>query len=295
VQLAYSSDGDFLYSLDESGVVKKWSTEHQFEADRWQLPSQDAITQIFVGNLGRVLLTLRGEELTSWSLGESPEATRIASVGGVRAIVPVGEVDFWLLEANALSLRTNADITTSKATNALPFEALSLSAYTDYKVVVGTSDGGLRFYVTGPAGITQSDVATPPLDVYPRRVRADRGGRFLVVSDGEAKMAVLDLQTLRVGAIPEALFTDRFEISGAGKLLLAEVAVTKYDLASASTEPFFNHGGAAMLAVSPRDDVVAIADRRQIYVRADSQSYASPELWLNGRVEVPVLLAALRR
>jgi hypothetical protein len=107
-------------------------------------------------------------------------------------------------------------------------------------------------------------------------------------------MAVLDLQTLRGGAVPESLVTDRFEISGAGKLLLAEVAVTKYDLASASTEPFFNRGGAAMLAVSPRADDVAIADRRQIYLRADTESYASPE-WLNGNVEIPVLIAALRR
>jgi hypothetical protein len=207
----------------------------------------------------------------------------------------VGDVDLWLLEGNTLSLRTNGDITRSKATITLPFDALTLSAFTEYRAVVGASDGGLRFYVMGPGGIAATDVATPPLDVYPRSIRADRGGRYLVVSDGEMKMAVLDLQTLRYGTIPESLFADRFEISGAGKLLLAEVAVMKYDLASASTEPFFNHGGNAMLAVSPRDDVVAIADRRQIYVRTDTQSYASPELWLNGKVEIPVLIAALRR
>jgi hypothetical protein len=295
VQLVYSHDGDFLYSLDESGVLKKWSTEHRFEADRWKLPREDALTQMLVGSDGRVLLTLQGEQLSSWSLGESGEAARGTSIGGVRAIVPVGDVDFWLLEGNALSLRTNGDITASKATITLPFEALTLSAFTDYKAVVGASDGGLRFYVMGPVGITEIDVATPPLDVYPKIVRADRGGRFLVVSDGETKMAVLDLQTLRHGTIPESLFADRFEITGAGKLLLAEVAVTKYDLASASTEPFFNHGGNAMLAVSPRDDVVAIADRRQIYVRIDTQGLASPELWLNGKVEIPELIARLRR
>jgi hypothetical protein len=294
VQLAYSQDGDFLYSLDESGVLKKWSTEHRFEADRWELPSEDAITQMLVGSGGRVLLTLQGEELSSWSLGESGEATRVASIVGVRAVVPVGDVDLWLLEGNALSLRTNGDVTASKSTITLPFEALTLSAFTDYKVVAGASDGSLRFYVMAPAGIAELDVATPPLDVYPRSIRVDRGGRFLVVSDGETQMAVLDLQTLRYGAIPKSLFTDRFEITGAGKLLLAEVAVTKYDLASASTEPFFNHGGNALLAVSPRDESVAIADRRQIYMRIDTQGLASPELRLNGKVEIPVLIAALR-
>jgi hypothetical protein len=30
-------------------------------------------------------------------------------------------------------------------------------------------------------------------------------------------------------------------------------------------------------------------------MRIDTQGLASPELWLNGKVEIPVLIAALRR
>jgi hypothetical protein len=73
--------------------------------------------------------------------------------------------------------------------------------------------------------------------------------------------------------------------------LLAQTGITGYELATRSIEPLFNHGGAiTALAVSPHADDFAIANRREIWLRGDSRHYAVPEVWLNGRAELPAPL-----
>jgi hypothetical protein len=133
--------------------------------------------------------------------------------------------------------------------------------------------------------------ATPPLGITPRQVRADRTCTHVVVADADQKMVVLDLQNARRDAVAQYWLPAKFEISNAGELLLGQVGITGYALATRATEPIFNHGGAiAALAISPRADDFAIANQREIWLRTDSRHYAAPEVWLNGRAELPTPL-----
>jgi hypothetical protein len=128
----------------------------------------------------------------------------------------------------------------------------------------------------------------PPLDALPRQIRADRTCTHVVVADGEKKMVVFDLQEARRDPIAQYWLPAKFEISNAGELLLGQVGITGYELATRATAPIFDHGGAiGALAISPRGDDFAIANRREIWLRADSRHYAVPEVRLNGRAELP--------
>jgi hypothetical protein len=101
-------------------------------------------------------------------------------------------------------------------------------------------------------------------------------------------MVVLDLQNARRDPVAQYWLPAKFEISNAGELLLGQVGITGYEIATRATGPIFDHGGAiGALAISPRGDDFAIANRREIWLRADSRHYAVPEVWLNGRAELP--------
>jgi hypothetical protein len=182
-----------------------------------------------------------------------------------------------------------ADIATPKAAKALDAGALSVSACGERKVVVGSDDSKLHFYVVS-SGLDEVVAPTlPTLQTVPRQIRADRTGTFVVASDGGKKMVVLDLQNMREDSVAQYWLPAKFEISGGGELLLARGEITGYELATRTTEPIFNHGGEiTALAVSPRADDFAIANRHEIWLRADSRHYAVPEAWLNGRAELPL-------
>jgi hypothetical protein len=163
--------------------------------------------------------------------------------------------------------------------------------------VVGFADATLAFYEPAATGVARREVAVPgPLRAVPRAIRADRTGRFLVVSDGGTALAVVDLQTGGQNMIPLVSPLNAFAISAQNRLLIAElVDVRRYDLAGGAGEPLFNHGGAiGALAASPAADTVAIADRQNIWVRNDSSAYAAPEVWLTGAVQVARLAELLR-
>ena len=131
----------------------------------------------------------------------------------------------------------------------------------------------------------------PPLELTPRQIRADRTCTHVVVADGDKKMVVLDLQNAKRDPVAQYWLPAKFEISNAGELLLGQVGITGYELATQATAPLFDHGGAiGAIAVSPRADDFAIANRREIWLRADSRHYAAPEVWLNGRAELPTPL-----
>ncbi len=131
----------------------------------------------------------------------------------------------------------------------------------------------------------------PPLELTPRQIRADRTCTHVVVADGDKKMVVIDLQNARRDAVAQYWLPAQFEVSNAGELLLGQAGITGYEIDTRATEPIFNHGGAiAALAISPRADDFAIANRREIWLRADSRHYAAPEVWLNGRAELPAPL-----
>jgi hypothetical protein len=292
LRLAYSPDGTFLYSLDQSGVLKKWNVHYHFEVRRWRLPDADVVAAMLVSADGKTLVALHGAELRSWGLTASPEAALGGTLPDVVALVPIDDASFVAVRAHDLSLRAYADIATPKSTAAVRAAALSAAACGDRKIVVGTDDSQLRFYAVTSGLDEVVAPKLPPLQVLPRQIRSDRAGSFVAVAGG-GRMVVLDLQNDRQDPVAAYWVPAVFEISGAGELLLGRVEITGYELTKRSTAPIFNHGGLiTALAVSPRDDDFAIANRHEIWVRADSRNYAAPEVRLNGRAELP--LGALR-
>jgi len=289
VRLTYSPDGAQLYSLDESGVLKRWNTRHHFEARRWRLPSAGSVSGMLVSGDGATLVVLRGRTLESWGLAESPEPVAGPALSDVAAVAPIDGAELVAVRAREVSVRAYADIGRSRAALPLDANALGAAACGERKFVVGSDDSKLHFYAL-TSGLDELVAPTlPPLQTEPRQIRADRSGTFLVVSDGEKKMIVLDLQNKRVDAVAQYWLPATFEVSGAGELLLAQGAITGYELATRTTEPIFDHGGTiTALAISPRADDFAIANRHEIWLRADSRDYSVPEVWLNGRAELPL-------
>jgi hypothetical protein len=219
----------------------------------------------------------------------APEAVAGSSLPDVVAVVPIDGTELVAVRTHEVTLRAYADIATPKAALALDAAALSAAPCGDRKVVVGSDDSRLHFYAVTSA---LDEVVAPemtPLRWEPRQIRADRSGSFVVVSDGDKNMVVLDLQGKRADAVAQYWLPARFEVSGAGELLLAQVGITGYELATRTTEPIFDHGGSVTaLAISPRADDFAIANRREIWLRADSRDYSAAEVRLNGRAELPL-------
>ena len=286
LRLAYSSDGVFLYSLDDSGVLKKWNAHYHFEVRRWRLGDADTVAAMLVSGDGKTLVALHGSELRSWGLATGPDAAPGAALPDVVALVPIDGAVFVALRAHDVSLRAYVDIATPKSTAAVRATALSASPCGERKIVVGTDDSQLRFYALTSGLDEVVAPKLPSLQVVPRQIRADRTGTFIAVAGG-GKMVVLDLQNDRQDAVAGYWVPAVFEISGAGELLLGRVEITGYQLATRTTGPIFNHGGLiTALAVSPRADDFAIANRHEIWVRADSRNYAAAEVRLNGRAEL---------
>jgi hypothetical protein len=306
-QLAFSHDGESLYSLDAAGVLKRWSTRYFFEAKAWNVPVEGVPSEMLVSGDGVTLVTLHDGLLESFDLAhkapaaEAPAApravTRSAAVPDVVAIAPVDGENLAVVRADTVTLRPYADLAAVIAASAPPAPALSAAAYPDGQVVVGLEDRTLRAYRVADGTLRERELTLPAsLEVLPRELRVDRTGRFVVVADGEKHMVVLDLQHMRQDALPEYYLPSTFDISGGGELLLGQVGITGYDLAERRTEPLFNHGGTiAALAVSPRADLVAIGDRKAIYLVADSTYYGAPYQWLNGSVDVERLSSVARR
>jgi len=288
VRLEYSPNGAFLYSLDAGGTLKKWNVRYRYEARRWRLPGADGISALLPSGDGKTLVALRGNELTSWELTDSREASRSSTLSDVVAAAPVDETRFVAVGTHDVSLRAYADLAHGDRTSSLTGTALSASPCGDRKVVVGTDDSKLHFYAVTSVVDELVTPPMPPLELTPRQIRADRTCTHIVVADGDKKMVVIDLQNVRRDAVAQYWLPAKFEISNAGELLLGQVGITGYEIATRATEPIFNHGGAiAALAISPHADEFAIANRREIWLRTDSRHYAAPEVWLNGRAELP--------
>jgi len=291
MRLAYSPDGTFLYSLDASGTLKKWNVRYRYEARRWRLPGAEGVAVLLASGDGKTLVALRGNELKSWTLADSDEASRSTGLPDIVAAAPVDGNRFVAVGIHDVSLRSYGDVARGDRANSLAGVALSASPCGERKVVVGTDDAKLHFYAVTSELDELVTPAMPPLDITPRQVRADRTCTHVVVADADKKMVVLDLQNARRDAVAQYWLPAKFEISNAGELLLGQVGITGYELATRATEPIFDHGGAiAALAVSPRADDFAIANQREIWLRADSRHYAAPEVWLNGRAELPTPL-----
>jgi hypothetical protein len=290
-RLEYSPNGAFLYSLDTSGTLKKWNVRYRYEARRWRLPGADGVSALLPSGDGKTLVALHGNEIRTWTLGDSQEAPKGSTLPDVVAATPVDGSLFVAVATHDVSLRAYADVSRTDRPSSFKAAALSASPCGDRKVVVGTDDSKLHFYAVTSA---LDELVTPPLpalDVTPRQIRADRTCTHIVVADGDKKMIVIDLQNARRDAVAQYWLPAKFEISNAGELLLGQVGITGYEIATRATEPIFDHGGAiSALAISPRGDDFAIANRREIWLRTDSRHYAAPEIWLNGRAELPTPL-----
>jgi hypothetical protein len=291
VRLEYSPNGAFLYSLDASGMLKKWNVRYRYEARRWHLPDAEGVSALLPSGDGKTLVAVRGNEVKSWTLADSHEASESATLPDVVAAAPVDEARFVAVGTHEVSLRAYADVSRGERTSAFSAAALSASQCGERKVVVGTDDSKLHFYAVTSALDELVTPPMPPLELTPRQIRADRTCTHVVVADGDKKMVVLDLQNAKRDPVAQYWLPAKFEISNAGELLLGQVGITGYELDTRATEPIFNHGSAiAALAISPRGDDFAIANRREIWLREDSRHYAAPEVWLNGRAELPAPL-----
>jgi len=291
VRLAYSPNGAFLYSLDAGGTLKKWNVRYQYEARRWQLPGADGVSALLPSGDGKTLVALRGNVAKSWALTDSQDALESAALPDVVAAAPVDGTRFVAVGTHDVSLRVYADVSREERTSPLTRAALSASPCGERKVVVGTDDSKLHFYAVTSALDELVTPPMPPLDLMPRQIRADRTCTHVVIADGDKKMVVIDLQNARRDAVAQYWLPAKFEVSNAGELLLGQVGITGYEIDTRATEPLFNHGGEiAALAISPRADDFAIANRREIWLRTDSRHYAAPEVWLNGRAELPTPL-----
>jgi hypothetical protein len=288
VRLAYSPDGAFLYSLDANATLKKWNVRYQYEARRWRLPGADGVSALLPSGDGKTLVALRGKELKSWALTDAEDASAAAALPDVVAAAPVDGTRFVAVGTHDVSLRQYADVSRGDRANLLAGAALSASACGERKIIVGTDDSKMHFYAVTSALDEIVTPPMPPLEVTPRQIRADRSCTHVVVTDGDKKMVVLDLQNARRDPVAQYWLPAKFEISNAGELLLGQVGITGYEIATRATGPIFDHGGAiGALAISPRADEFAIANRREIWLRADSRHYAAPEVRLNGRAELP--------
>jgi hypothetical protein len=288
VRLAYSPDGAFLYSLDANATLKKWNVRYQYEARRWRLPGADGVSALLPSGDGKTLVALRGKELKSWALTDAEDASAAAALPDVVAAAPVDGTRFVAVGTHDVSLRQHADVSRGDRANLLAGAALSASACGERKIIVGTDDSKMHFYAVTSALDEIVTPPMPPLEVTPRQIRADRSCTHVVVTDGDKKMVVLDLQNARRDPVAQYWLPAKFEISNAGELLLGQVGITGYEIATRATGPIFDHGGAiGALAISPRADEFAIANRREIWLRADSRHYAAPEVRLNGRAELP--------
>jgi hypothetical protein len=290
--LAFSPDGEFLYSLDRSGWLKQWNIEHGFETQRWLLPQLGPASGLLVSGDGRVAAVLEGERARVWSLARAAEAAPVAEIAGALALAPVDGERFIAAETDELRLYAYADATVPRAVLGLGAPALSLAAYPDRRVVVGGADLALHFYRATPDTLVAADVPVPgPLATPPRGLRAGPSGRFLVVSDRAASMEVLDLQNQGRAMLPPHLSGETFEVSAADQLLLSGIGILGYDLAAGSGQPLVDFGGHIQaIAISPRDDLFALAYGEQIYLRADSRHQAVPERRLRGNLELATLL-----
>jgi len=297
-QLVYSADGQRLYSLDRAGVLKQWDMRYGFQSGKWELPSEGEVRRMLVDRDNRILLLLSGTQLRAWGLADAGKPKALASTSDVLAIEAVAADAFVLLRKDAIELHSFHDIVTPQARMGLASAALSAAVAGEGRVIVGTEDRELESYQVGGGSsaiqAAQSGLkALPPLDLMPRVMRADRSGRYIVVSDPGAAMVVVDLQAMKLAAISAAYVSQQFEISGVGQLLLPEVSsLSGYDLESGRTEPLFNHGGTiGALAVDTVEDGFAVGNDEQIFVRKDSRHYAGSETWLNGRVELADLVS----
>ena len=291
VRLDYSPNGAFLYSLDAGGTLKKWNVRYRYEARRWRLPGAEGVSALLPSGDGKTLVAVRGKELKSWTLTDSQEASASTTLSDVVAAAPVDGNRFVAVGTHDVSLRAYADLSHGDRTSSLTATALSASACGEGKVVVGTDDAKLHFYAVTSALDELVTPPMPPLELVPRQIRADRTCTHVVVADGDKKMVVVDLQNAKRDSVAQYWLPAKFEVSNAGELLLGQVGITGYEIATRATEPIFNHGSAiAALAISPRADDFAIANRREIWLRADSRHYAAPEVWLNGRAELPTPL-----
>ncbi len=292
--MEFARDGTALYSLDRTGVLKKWYAERALEAESWLLPEQGSASALVVSDDGRFAASLAGDRLSVWRLPAARAAEQLTVLNGALAAVALDGGRFASLARSELSVRAWEDPGQALVSVSLPAAALTAAAYGEHDVVVGFADSTLAFYVPAAADLTRRDVSLPgPLRAVPRAIRSDRKGRFLAVSDGGTAVAVLDLQVGRQESLSLLSPLGAFAISAQNRLLLAElVAVRTYDLAGGGSEPLFNHGGAiGALAASPGADTVAIADRQNIWLRNDSRHYAAPEVRLAGAVQVARLAA----
>ena len=147
VRLAYSPDGAFLYSLDESGVLKKWNASHHFEVRRWLLPDSADVSALLVSDDGATLVALHGNELRSWGLSASADAVAGAVLPDVVAVARIDGAQLVAVRAHEVSLRAYADIANAKGTKSLSATALSAAPCGERRIVVGTQDSKLHFYV----------------------------------------------------------------------------------------------------------------------------------------------------
>jgi hypothetical protein len=291
MRLAYSPDGAFLYSLDTSGTLKKWNVRYRYEARRWHLPGAEGVSALLPSGDGKTLAALHGNEVRSWTLADTQEASQGATLPDVVAVAPVDGTRFVAVGTHNVSLRAYADVSRGDRGGSLTGAALSASPCGERKVVVGTDDSKLHFYAVTSALDELVTPAMPPLELTPRQIRADRTCTHVVVADDDKKMIVLDLQNARRDAVAQYWLPAKFEVSNAGELLLGQVGITGYEIDTRATAPIFDHGGAiGALAISPRADDFAIANRREIWLRADSRHYSAAEVWLNGRAELPTPL-----
>ena len=295
--LEFARDGAALYSLDRTGVLKKWYAERALEAESWLLPEQGSASALLVSDDGRFAASLAGrpaQRVAPLRLRAPPSDSRCSTARSLpsRSTAGASRPSHAASSASARGKTPRLAL----ASVSLPAAALTAAAYGEHDVVVGFADSTLAFYAPAAADLARREVSLPgPLRAVPRAIRSDRTGRFLAVSDGGTAVAVLDLQTGRQESISLLSPLGAFAISAQNRLLLAElVAVRTYDLAGGGSEPLFNHGGAiGALAASPGADTVAIADRQNIWLRSDSRHYAAPEVRLAGAVQVARLAAAV--
>jgi hypothetical protein len=116
MRLAYSPDGEFLYSLDATGMLKQWNARYHYEARRWRLAIDPlGVTAMLASGDGKTLIVLRAAELRSWSLIAGPEALPGASLPDVVAIVPVDGAEFVAVRAHEVTVRAYADAAHAKS------------------------------------------------------------------------------------------------------------------------------------------------------------------------------------
>jgi hypothetical protein len=288
-QMFFAPDGESLYSLDRSGVLKRWSIRDGFEAQGWTLARADAVSDLSVSADGRVLLVLSGDELSAWSLDEASLAQPLSRVTGVLGVEPLRGVDVAVLTSDALSIRGYPNLSAEKATASLRSPALSLSGYAGQGLVVATAGPTLEYYRAGSNPPVLERSGETLLDLMPRQLRADHSGRYVVAYDPGGGMIVIDAQSLAREPISGYFEPIHFEVSEQGQLLIAQVNdVRGYDLAQKSSQPLFSHGGTIeALAASPASDVFAVANGQNVWIHENSRAYAGAERWLNGRVALP--------